>query len=100
VEADMHEHSARKGANWKPLLLIPVALVIAKGISNHRARWDATAGGPGRHRHSRRGFGRREWMADDGGFRLPPKIEAMLDAWHTRAHEQSDHDEAPESTTV
>jgi hypothetical protein len=31
------------------------------------------------------------------GFRLPPRIESMLDAWHTRAHETS---EPTEPTTI
>ncbi len=25
-----------------------------------------------------------------GAFRLPPKIEWMLDSWHTRAHKKAD----------
>jgi hypothetical protein len=25
-----------------------------------------------------------------GSFRLPPRIEWMLDTWHARAHEQAD----------
>jgi hypothetical protein len=48
--------------------------------------------------HGRR---HRAWMHDasDGaaasaaGFRLPPKIEAMLKAWHEQAHQATDSTE-------
>ena len=94
----MHERRTGNGRNWAPLLLIPAAVIIAKGASRRRARWDA-AGGPqagfgfGRHGH----FGPGEGTADAGSFRLPPKIEWMLETWHTRAHEK---DQATETSAV
>ena len=93
----MNPQSTPKGRNLKPLLLIPVAVAIAKGMSHHRDRREA-AGGPGYRRH---GFGRhgRFGQVDPatGEFRLPPRIEAMLDAWHKRAHAEG---ETPEPVTV
>lgn len=93
----MNQRSTSKGRSLKPLLLIPAAVVIAKGMSHHRGRWDAAAGGPdfrhgGPRRHGR--FGAVDPAT--GEFRLPPKIEAMLDAWHQRAHEAAE----PETVTV
>lgn len=77
------------GPNVGLLLLIPaVALVARAAARHHRMRWDE-ADGPaapfGRHGH--------HYAGPDGGadaragLRLPPRIEAMLDAWHARAHE-------------
>jgi hypothetical protein len=100
----MNAQTARKGTNWKPLLLIPAAIVIAKGASRRRARWDAAGYGPGGrpYGHGHHGFGPgfagRGFGGPDGReFRLPPKIETMLDAWHTQAHQ---HGDEPETTTV
>lgn len=49
--------------------------------------------------HGRR---HRAWMGAAGpegdsgaGFRVPPRIESMLDAWHERAHRATDPAEAP-----
>ena len=87
----MNEQPERRSRSWKPLLLIPAVVIFAKAASHRRMRWES-AGGPNgpHHRHGRHGFGRRGWMAEDGSLPLPPKIEAMLDAWHARAHEQAD----------
>jgi hypothetical protein len=72
------------------LLLIPAALIIAKGARRRRAMreagWAPTWTGHGPHHHP--AFSRGEGPADGrGAFRLPPKIEGMLDTWHTRAHQ-------------
>ena len=94
----MNEQSAQKSRNWKPLLLIPAVVMVAKAASHHRMRWDSAAGPEARaHRHGRRGFGPRGWMADDGTIQIPPKIEAMLGAWHTQAHAK---DQTTDSETV
>jgi hypothetical protein len=101
VETDMHEHPARKGTNWKPLLLIPAAVVIAKGAARRRARWEAMGSGPAGRRHGHgHGFGPGLTTADGREFRLPPKIEAMLEAWHAQAHEQDRNEQEPDTTTV
>jgi hypothetical protein len=69
---DHHHHDGSH--RW--LLLIPVTMLMAKAM--HRGR-----------RH-------RAWMTGptvDGdpatGFRLPPRIEATLNAWHEQAHRRS-----------
>jgi hypothetical protein len=33
-----------------------------------------------------------------GSFRLPPRIEWMLDTWHTRAHQTADRADATGTT--
>jgi hypothetical protein len=95
----MSEQSAPSSFNWKPLLLIPLAVMVAKGASRRRARWESAGFGPGGHRagYGRHGFGAAFGPAEGRDFRLPPKIEAMLDDWHTHAHEKSD---SAETTTV
>jgi hypothetical protein len=78
----MNETQTRKGPNLGILLLIPAVLIIAKAGRHRREMmeqaWNGSAGsGP----HG--GIGARS-------FRLPPRIEAALDAWHTRAHQAPD----------
>jgi len=75
------------------LLLIPAAVIIAKAASRRRAMWDVAGGGPRGHY---RGFG----QPAGGEFRLPPKIEWMLESWHTRAHEKDQRTGPADSTTV
>jgi hypothetical protein len=95
----MHEQRTGKSHNWGLLLLIPAAVIIAKGARHRRAMWESGWGpagpaghGPGRHAR----FGVGEGAADErGAFRLPPKIEWMLDSWHTRAHQQDQATESP-----
>lgn len=94
----MSETQTRGGPNLGLLLAIPAVVIIAKAAMHRRAMmesgWSASAGGPGGRGY---GYGRHRFDGPDGeagprGFRLPPRIEAALDAWHTRAHE------APETT--
>ena len=95
----MNEQRERKGPNPALLLLIPAAVIIAKGASRRRARWDSQWGGPGSFgpRHGHYGhFGGGGW-SDDAAVGMPPKIARMLEAWHTKAHEQG---QAPEPTTT
>ncbi len=90
----MNETHGGGGPNRGLLLLIPAALILAKAAKHRRqAMWESaegeggSAGGPyghhGRLRH-------RGWSAGRDGFRLPPRIEAALDAWHARAHQETD----------
>jgi hypothetical protein len=88
----MNERTASRGPNWALLLLIPAAVIVAKGVAHRRAMWEsgwapegAAGHGPG-HGHQRRFGGDME----AGKFRLPPKIEGMLDTWHTRAHAKTE----------
>lgn len=82
----MHDHRQRRGPNPALLLLIPAALMVAKGARRRRAMWAAEGwSGPAGH-----GFGHHGRFAtgqgDPRAFRLPPWIEQALDAWHTSAH--------------
>jgi hypothetical protein len=95
----MNEMRRGGGPNRGLLLLIPAALILAKAAKHRRqAMWESTkeeagaAGGPHGH-HAR--FGRRGWSATGDGFRLPPRIESALDAWHTRAHQATPSAETP-----
>lgn len=92
----------RRGGSHKGLLLlIPAAVIIAKGASRRRAMWKSgtdPAGFAGHgHGHPYRFGGRGGRVDENGTFRLPPKIEAMLESWHTRAHQT---DVSAEPTTV
>jgi hypothetical protein len=102
VEIDMNENRDRRGPNPAWLLLIPVALIVAKGARRRRAMW---ASGWGESGPGSRGFGHHgrfdggEGEGDRGAaFRLPPRIEWMLETWHTRAHESTGSTEPPAST--
>jgi hypothetical protein len=92
----------RRGGSHKGLLLlIPAAVIIAKGASRRRAMWESGPGPAGfagqGHGHPYRFGGRGGRVDENGNFRLPPKIESMLESWHERAHAA---DAAAESTTV
>lgn len=93
----MNQQSNPKARSLKPLLLIPVVLIVAKGMSHRHGHWDPAAGGPAfRHGPKRHGrFGQVD--PTTGEFRLPPRIAAMLDAWHQRAHDEG---RSPETVTV
>jgi hypothetical protein len=100
----MNEKSGRRGPSRALLLLIPAALILAKGARHRRARWESAWGPSGARGGAGHGFGRHAGFggSDEAAegrspFRLPPKIEWMLDAWHTRAHEAA---ESTEPTTV
>jgi hypothetical protein len=99
----MNEQCERKGPNPALLLLIPAAVIIAKGASRRRAMrgssWGGSGGfGPRYGHHGRYGqFGRGDGPSDSRSPGMPPWIEQMLDAWHTKAHE---HGDAAETTTV
>ncbi len=95
----MNEKRASKSPNWGLLLLIPAAVILAKGAMHRRAMWESAWGGSGAagrgYGHHAR-FGGGEGEADlPGRFRLPPKIEWMLQTWHTRAHEAAESSEPP-----
>jgi hypothetical protein len=91
-EDEMNEKCGGGNPNRWLLLLIPVSLMmVAKSHRRHMA-W-------GHGWEHGRGFGH---VAPGGGpgspadtFRLPPKIEAILESWHTRAHAATDATEPP-----
>jgi hypothetical protein len=86
----MHDHGERRGPSPALLLLIPAALILAKGAKRRRAMW--AAGGPWGPTSA--GFGHHHGFSGAGdprgAFRLPPWIEQALDAWHSAAHASSD----------
>jgi hypothetical protein len=96
----MNEKRGDRSANWRLLLLVPAALLLAKGAKRRQAMWQSTWGASGAaagrgHGHLGR-FGVGQGAADGhGAFRLPPKIESMLDDWHTRAHQAAESTEPP-----
>jgi len=101
IGVEMSKQRNGRGPNRGLLLLIPAAVIIAKGMRHRRAMWasgwDASGADSHRHGHFSR-FGAGEAAAGEGGtFRLPPKIEWMLESWHTRAHQNA---QPADTTTV
>ena len=99
-EDTMKEKSGNRGPNLGLLLLVPAVVILAKGAMRRRAMWESgwgPAGGPGRRHGHHAGLGAGDEQAEGRAFRLPPKLEWMLDTWHTRAHQAAD---AADSTTV
>ena len=87
----MNETQTRGGPNLGLLLAIPAVVIIAKAAMHRRAMMGSGWSGPG----GGYGYGHQRFVGADGemgprAFRLPPRIEAALGAWHTRAHEASD----------
>ena len=87
----MTEKSSRGGPNIGLLLIIPAVAIAARAaMRHHQMLWaeGGEAGKPVPHRHhgrhGRHGFGSEAMRGD---LRLPPRIEAMLEQWHDRAHE-------------
>jgi hypothetical protein len=79
-EGTMNENRGNRTPNWGLLLLVPAVFIVAKAARHHRAMWE------GSEYHAR--FGGADGVADARAtFRLPPKLEWMLDTWHTRAHQ-------------
>ena len=74
MDCDMHERRRGGGPGLGLLLLIPAAVIIAKGASRRRAMWQSA-------------WAHGEGQPDPTAFRLPPRIEWMLNTWHTRAHQ-------------
>lgn len=104
----MNDKHTGGGPNVGLLLLIPAAAIVARAaMRHHRMAWE-TPGEPGDlppfrrhggHRFAGQGFG--DGTTD--GFRLPPRIEWMLETWHTRAHKADRPNgaaEAEEATTT
>jgi hypothetical protein len=98
----MNENRSSGGPNLGLLLLVPAAAIVARAaMRHHRMMWDEL-GEPGAAaphlRHGRHPFaGPESAAAARDGFRMPPRIEWMLDAWHTRAHQA---DEPTETATA
>ena len=71
---DHHHHHEHPGAGL--LLLIPAAVIAVGMAKRRRMQW---------HEYRPSGVGADPTARDS--FRLPPRIEWMLETWHTRAHE-------------
>ena len=103
----MNERRERGGHSVLPFLLIPATVMMVKAMHRHRAMrahgWGPGAYGPGFGRHAWAGPGGEAGAGagfgpgagDERAFRLPPMIEAHLNAWHEQAHKAA---EAGEST--
>jgi hypothetical protein len=98
----MNDNRANRGPSWGLLLLIPAAVILAKRAMRRRAMWESAWETPG---SVSRGHGHHGRFGGEGGapdrraaFRLPPRIEWMLDSWHSRAHQTADPTDPPEST--
>ena len=94
----MNETQTRGGPNRGLLLAIPAVVIIAKVAMHRRAMMESGWSGPGG-----RGYGHHRFSGAHGELgprtlRLPPRIEAALDAWHARAHEAADATEATDAT--
>jgi hypothetical protein len=95
----MNEKRGGRRPNRGFLMLVPVALILAKGARHRRAMRESARGGSdavggGYGPHARFGGGEGE-PGGRAGFRLPPKIERILDTWHTRAHQATESTEPP-----
>ena len=95
----MNETQTRRGPNVGLLLAIPAVVIIAKAAMHRRAMMESGWSGPGGRGY---GYGHHRFAGADGetgprAFRLPPRIEAALGAWHTRAHEAADTSETKSS---
>ena len=78
----MNETRTSQGLNPRLLLLIPAVLIIAKAGRHRRAMMEQGWSGSGAvGRHGEPG---------PRALRLPPRIEAALDAWNTRSHAAAD----------
>ena len=88
----MNEKSRAGRPNWKFLLLVPAVMFVAKGAKRRRAMWGSGWAGPD--------AGHGPGAAEQDSFRLPPKIEWMLDTWHTRAHQAAESAESGSSDSL
>jgi len=74
-------------------------VIVAKAAMHRRAMMESgwgPSGAVGRgYGHHRRFAGGEGADADLAGFRIPPKIERTLDAWHTRAHQAEGRPSVP-----
>lgn len=89
----MNEHRERRSPHLGLLLLIPAAVLIAKGASRRRAtsEWGSDGAASFGPRHGHHGYFRAGDRPDENAaVGMPRMIERMLEAWHTKAHEQGE----------
>ncbi len=88
TDHDHHHHGG--GPGWGLVLLIPAAVIAANAVKHRRAMWGSAwdPAGIGRGHGHRAPFGGGAGGDAEASFRLPPRIEWMLDTWHKRAHQQ------------
>ena len=98
----MNEYGRGRGPNWGLVLLVPAVVIVAKAAMRRRAMWESAWGpsGPAGGRHGHHAPFADGEVADGapGGFRLPPRIEWMLDTWHARAHQREEPTEPAAAT--
>jgi hypothetical protein len=95
----MSEKSNSGGPSLGLLLLIPAAALVAHAaMRHHRMMWDEIGGPESAAPYRRHGHHHLATPVSDAasdGFRLPPRIEWMLDTWHTRAHKAAEPTDTP-----
>ena len=75
----MHDKHHSGGPHIGLLLLLPVvAIAASKAMHRHRMMWEEVGGAESAGRE----------------LRLPPRIEWMLETWHTRAHQATEKTDA------
>ena len=92
----MNETQTRGGPNRALLLAIPAVVIIAKVAMHRRAMMESGWSGPGGPVYGHHRFAGADGEIGPRAFRLPPRIEAALDAWHARAHQATDATDATE----
>ena len=94
----MNEKRGGGGSHRWLLLVIPATVLMAKAM-HHRRSESEQGWGPGSWagRRGHHGWGGPAGAEGDATreFRVPPKIEAMLNTWHDRAHQAVDSAESP-----
>jgi hypothetical protein len=89
------KHAGGSSHRWL-FLAIPATLLMAKAMHRHMPPHEGGHGSwAGRRGHH--GWGRWAGAEGDGtpDFRLPQRVESMLNTWHERAHQAVDSDESP-----
>ena len=96
----MNEKRGGGGSHGWLFLAIPATVLMAKAM-HHRRMSSEQGWGPGSWagRRGHHGWAGRAGAEGDatGEFRLPPKIESILNTWHDQAHRVAD---SAESTTA
>jgi hypothetical protein len=99
LENDVSDKSTKGGPSIGLLLLVPAAAIVARAAMRHHQMLWAEAAEPGpaapHPRHGHHGPAGPGFGATARDFRLPPRIEWMLETWHDRAHQAAEPPETP-----
>ena len=75
----MNDNRATKGPNWRLLLLIPAAVIVAKGAMRRRAMWEGAWATDPSHPY---GHGHHGTRARRSAGRVQAAAEDRVDARH------------------